>query len=171
MVLSALKKIFLDPFVALCVFILFLTGYIVYIGFEGGFSEKFLHFGPGTTPDNTTQFLAIKLDSWEKVGTIYAISFLTAFVTTYYQMAVNNNLHSYIWNRAVKVIPYSKIGTLIILFTEPIMYEILGVIGFFTTLTMQLQFLIPGLLGSFVAFIPGVLGRLEGKKFDPFAEK
>ena len=168
---NLLKRIVLDPFVALCVFILFLTGYIIFIGFEGGFSEKFLHFGPGTNAENTSNFLSIKLDTWEKVAALYTISFFTAFVTTYYQMAVNNNLHSYIWNRAVKVVPYSKVGTLLVLFTEPILYEILELIGFFTTLTMQLQFLIPGLLGGLLAFIPGALARLEGKKFDPFAKK
>jgi hypothetical protein len=166
-----IKDIFMDPLIALSIFVIFLVGYLVYIGFEGGFSEKFLHFGPGTTPENTTNFLAIKLDTWPKVSVMYTISFISSFITGYYYMAVNTNLHSYVWNRAIKTIPYSRFTTLLVLMTEPILQEILGVILFFTTLTMQLQFLLPGMLGGFLSYIPGVFARLEGKKFNPNSKK
>ena len=46
---------------------IYLTGYISLIGREGGFTTQFLHFGPGTNSDNTTSFIGIQLDTWEKV--------------------------------------------------------------------------------------------------------
>ena len=168
---GSIWDIFLDPFVALCVFIIFLVGYLTFIDLEGGFSEKFLHFGPGTTPENTASFLGVKMDSWSKVGLMYGISFFAALVTQYYSTAVGMNLHSYIWNRAIPTIPYAKLPTLIVLFTEPILMEILAVINFLTTLTLQLQFILPQALGSYIAYIPGMLARLKDKKFDPTAKK
>ena len=41
------------------------------------------------------------------------------------------------------------------------------VIQFFTTLTLQLQFILPEMIGGFIAHVPGVMRRLEGKTFDP----
>ena len=111
------------------------------------------------------------MDSWSKVGLMYAISFFAALVTQYYSMAVGMNLHSYVWNRAVTTIPYSKMSTLVVLFTEPILMEILAVISFLTTLTLQLQFILPQALGSYIAFIPGMLARIKDKKFNPKAKK
>ena len=163
--------IFLDPIIALCIFVILLVGYLVFIDLEGGFSAKFLHFGPGTTDANTANFLGIRLDSWQKVIIMYIVSFFAAIVTQYYTSAVANNLHSYVWNRATPVIPYAKVPTLIVLFTEPILMEILAVISFLTTLTLQLQFIIPQALGSYIAFIPSMISRLSDKKFDPFANK
>jgi len=162
---------FLDPMIALCIFVIFVVGYIIFIDTQGGFSKKFLHFGPGTNEENTASFLGVRLDTWTKVSLMYVVSFFSALVTQYYNTAVGLNLHSYLWNRAVPVIPYAKIPTLIVLFTEPLLGEILSVITFLTTLTLQLQFILPQALGSYVVYVPGVLARLKGKTFDPTAEK
>jgi hypothetical protein len=162
---------FLDPLVALFIFVIFLVGYLVFIDLEGGFSKKFLHFGPGTTPENTASFLGVEMNSWDKVILMYVVSFFAALVTQYYNTAVSMNLHSYVWNRATPVIPYSKPATLTVLFTEPILLQILDVIKFLTTLTLQLQFILPQALGSYIAFIPGMLARIKDKKFDPSAKK
>jgi ABC-type transport system involved in cytochrome c biogenesis permease component len=40
-----------------------------------------------------------------------------------------------------------------------------------TTLTLQLQFILPQAMGSYIAYIPGMLARLKDKKFDPKAKK
>ena len=89
---------------------LYLTLYIVFIGKEGGFTSQFLHFGPGTDDSNTTTFIGIRLDTWQRVVLMYCVSFLSSVMNTYYLYAMTNNLHSYIWNRAVPKVPFSKNG-------------------------------------------------------------
>jgi hypothetical protein len=156
----------MSPKVALIIFTLFLVAYIVFIDEEGGFSQSFLHFGPGTDAKTTTNFLGIKLDSWSKVGVLYVVSFLSALLTTYYQTVMSNNIHSYIWNRALKSVPYSRTWTYIVVLMEPFFYQILSVIQFFTNMTMQLQFILPQFLGSLIADVPFTLQRLGEKRFD-----
>jgi TctA family transporter len=163
---GAILDFFLSPKIALILFTLFLVGYITYIAEEGGFSKSFLHFGPGTDAANTTTFIGIRLDSWTKVGTLYAISFLSALMTSYYQTVMGDNLHSYIWNRALKSVPYSRTWTYIVVLVEPFFYQILSIIQFFTNLTLQLQFILPQFLGSMIAEVPFVLRRLGEKRFD-----
>jgi hypothetical protein len=163
---ARILEFFLSPKVALVIFTLFLVGYITFIAEEGGFTKSFLHFGPGTDKDNTTTFIGIRLDSWTKVGTLYAISFLSALLTSYYQTVMGDNLHSYIWNKAIDTVPYSKTWTYIVVLIEPFFYQILGIIQFFTNMTMQLQFILPQFVGSLIAETPFVLRRLGEKRFD-----
>jgi hypothetical protein len=163
---GAVIEFFMSPKVALILFTIFLVAYIIFIDEEGGFTQSFMHFGPGTDAKNTTSFIGIKLDNWSKVGTLYAVSFLAALMTTYYQTVMSNNIHSYIWNRALKSVPYSRTWTYIVLIMEPFFYQILSVIQFFTSLTMQLQFIIPQFVGSLIADLPFTLHRLGEKRFD-----
>jgi hypothetical protein len=77
-----------------------------------------------------------------------------------------NNIHGYVWNRALKdPIPYSKTWTYIILLTEPFIYQALMIIQFFTTLAMQLQFIIPEFLGTMLGETPLMIMRLNTLKF------
>lgn len=156
---------FMAPKVVIILFTLFLVGYLIFIDLEGGFSEQFLHFGPGDSDENTTKFLGITLDSWSKVIILYIVGFLASLMTSYYQSVMGNNIHSYIWNRAVKDVPFSKTWTYIIVLLEPFFYQILTIIQFFTNLTLQLQFILPQFLGSFIAEMPFTLKRLGEKNF------
>jgi len=155
----------MNPKTALCIFTLFITGYLLFLGFAGAFTEGFLHFGPGTTEENTTSFIGVKLDSWEKVGLMYVVGFFSSLLTTYYQSVIGQNLHMYIWNKAMKEIPFSPFWTYIIVLAEPFFYQILQVIQFFTNLTLQLQFIIPQFIGSYVAEVPFTLKLLGEKTF------
>lgn len=163
---GGLVEFFMSPKVALIVFTLFLVAYIVFIDEEGGFKGKFLHFGPGTNASNTTSFMNIRLDSWKKVGLLYVVSFFASLLTSYYQSVMANNIHSYIWNRALKSMPYSKTWTYAVVLMEPFFYQILSIVQFFTSLTMQLQFIVPQFLGSLIAEVPFTLKRLGEKRFD-----
>jgi len=163
--MSSVFDFFMNPKVALFIFTIFVIGYLVFLDMEGAFTEKFLHFGPGTTPENTTTFLGIKLDSWQKVGLLYVVGFLSALLSTYYQSVVGQNLHMYIWNRAVKEVPFSRFWTYFIILVEPFFYQILQVIGFFTNLTLQLQFIIPQFIGSYLADVPFTVKLLGEKTF------
>jgi hypothetical protein len=163
---GSIVEFFMSPKVALIVFTLFLVAYIAFIDEEGGFKGKFLHFGPGTDASNTTSFMNIRLDSWKKVGLLYVVSFFASLLTTYYQSVMANNIHSYIWNRALTTMPYSKTWTYAIVLMEPFFYQILSIVQFFTSLTMQLQFILPQFLGSLIADVPFTLKRLGEKRFD-----
>uniref|UniRef100_A0A6C0KQS9 Uncharacterized protein n=1 Tax=viral metagenome TaxID=1070528 RepID=A0A6C0KQS9_9ZZZZ len=154
-----------SPKVVLILFIFFVVGYIMFIGFEGGFTKQFLHFGPGTTPEDTTKFMGITLDSWTKVGLLYVTGFFTALMTTYYNTVMQDNIHGYLWNRAIKTVPFSKFWTYFAVMLEPFLFEILQVIQFFTNLTLQLQFIIPQFIGSLCASLPFTLRMLGTKDF------
>jgi len=154
-----------NPKMILGISSVFFTGYITFIYLAGGFNQQFLHFGPGTNDQNTAQFLGITLDTWPKVGLMYLAGFLSALMSNYYSYAMTNNLHSYIWNRAITKVPFSKRWTYIVIFAEPLFYQILSVISFFTTLTLQLQFIVPQFLGGFIMEVPFALQRLREKEF------
>jgi hypothetical protein len=150
----------MDPKVVLVLFTLFLVGYIVFVDLEGGFTQQFLQFGPGQGT-----FLAIKMDSWSKVGALYAVGFFTSLMTTYYQWVMGNNMHQFVYNRAIKKVPYSRFWVYLTNILEPFFYQILSIVQFFTTLTMQLQFILPQFLGSLVADLPFTLKRLGEKTY------
>ena len=144
----------------------FLAGYMAFIQVEGGFSSQFLHFGPGTNEDNTTSFIGIVLDTWSKTILMYFVSFLSSLMNTYYLYAMTNNLHSYIWNRAMPHVPFSKKWTYIVILSEPLLMQILQVTSFFTTLTLQLQFILPQFIGSAIVEIPFTIAMLRLKTFE-----
>ena len=144
---------------------IYLTGYITFIGKEGGFTSQFLHFGPGTDSSNTTTFIGIVLDNWQKVILMYFVSFISSIMNTYYLYAMTNNLHSYIWNRAVPKVPFSR-WTYIVILAEPLILQILSITQFFTNLTMQLQFIVPQFIGSMLIEIPFSIQRLREKEYE-----
>ena len=144
----------------------FLSGYVTFIAIEGGFSSTFLHFGPGTNETNTTTFLGIVLDTWPKVLLMYFVSFLSSVMTTYYNYAMTNNLHSYIWNRAVPKVPFSRRWTYVVTLAEPFIMQVLTITEFFTNLTMQLQFILPQFIGGMIIEIPFSIQRLREKEYD-----
>ena len=154
-----------SPKVILCISTVFLSGYIGFIGSEGGFTSQFLHFGPGTNDTNTTTFIGIVLDTWEKVIFMYFVSFLSSVMNTYYLYAMTNNLHSYIWNRAVPKVPFSRKWTYIVILAEPFILQVLTITEFFTNLTMQLQFIIPQFIGSLIIEVPFSIQRLREKEY------
>ena len=154
-----------NPKTIFAISLVFFTTYIVFIYEAGGFSQQFLHFGPGTNSDNTATFLGIVLDTWPKVIMMYVAGFLSSLMSTYYSMAMNNNLHSYIWNRAIKKVPFSRRWTYIIVLAEPFFFQVLNIISFFTSLTLQLQFILPQFIGSFIADTPYSIQRMSEKAF------
>lgn len=155
-----------SPKIILGVSAVYLSLYILFIAKEGGFTSQFLHFGPGTDETNTTTFIGIRLDTWQRVLLMYSVSFISAVMNTYYTYAMTNNLHSYIWNRAVPKVPFSKKWTYIVILAEPFILEVLQITQFFTTLTMQLQFIIPQFVGATLIEIPFTIQRLREKEYE-----
>ena len=85
--------------------------------------------------------------------------------STFLGQGMSNNIHSYVYNRAIKHVPYSKTWIYLINIMEPFFYQVLSIIQFFTSLTMQLQFMLPQFLGSLVADMPFTLMRLGEKTY------
>lgn len=164
--MDTIANLLSSPKSILAISTVFLSGYITFIAVEGGFTSQFLHFGPGTNPTNTTSFLGIVLDTWEKVILMYFVSFLSSLMNTYYTYAMTNNLHSYIWNRAVPKVPFSKRWTYIVVLAEPCILQVLAITEFFTNLTMQLQFIIPQFIGSIIIEVPFTIQRLREKEYE-----
>ena len=154
------------PITVLIASLTFMAGYMTFIALEGGFSSQFLHFGPGTNASNTTTFVGIVLDTWPKVYLMYFVSFLSSIMNTYYTYSMSNNLHSYIWNKAITKVPFSKRWTYVVIFSEPFLYLVLSITTFYTNLTMQLQFLIPQFIDCTLMEIPFTFQRLREKTFE-----
>jgi hypothetical protein len=159
--ISRLETFLSSPKTILGISSAYLFIYVGFIAKEGGFSSDFLRFGPG----NAT-FIGVKLDTWEKVLMMYFISFISALMNNYYSYAMTNNLHSYIWNRAVPKVPFSKRWTYVVILAEPFLMEVLSITSFFTTLTLQLQFIIPQFIGATLIEIPFTIQRLREKEYE-----
>ena len=155
-------KLFFDPRFALIVFIVILIGYLVFLDKENAFQNKFLRFGP--SPD--TKFLNIKLDSWNKVISVYAIALLSALSTAYYTSVSSSYISGVLLNPAYKdKIAQSKFWSKLLVTIDPLMSWVMQLFQLFATLTLELQYMLPQLLGHLVILIPTNLQSLEEKRF------
>jgi len=157
-----IKKIFFEPRMAFSIFVLFIMVYLIVLDEEGGFSKKFLNFGPS----EDTKFLTMKLNTWKKVIIVYLIGFFSSLLTTYYNNVSFDFIHSYIWNPAyTKKIQLSKTWTSLIVAVEPLLYWILQTLNFFVNLTFELQFILPKFIGAILIDIPYGLYKVGQNKF------
>jgi len=165
-IFNTIFSVMFRPLPALIIFTIFLISYLIFLDEEGAFNETFLRFGPSKDPTKQTKFLNMTIDSWQKVIIMYIVGFLTAILTSYYSAVMDNFIHMYAWNPAVKAIPASRFETYLTLVFSPLLYQTLAVIQFFMTMTMQLQFLLPQLIGSYLIFLPYDIYRVSKKTFD-----
>tara|TARA_B110000908_G_C10262557_1_gene460447 strand:- start:1129 stop:1620 length:492 start_codon:yes stop_codon:yes gene_type:complete len=144
------------------IFIIFIIVYLVVLDEEGAFKDKFLRFGPS----EDSKFLNMKLNTWNKVILVYIIGLLSSFLTSYYNNVSYDFIHSYIWNPAyTKKIKMTKGWTQIIVILEPLMYWTLGILDFFITFTMELQYIIPKFIGTSLIDIPYSIFKINQKKY------
>ena len=71
---------FFNAKTAFIIFVIFIIIYLIVLDEEGAFQKKFLRFGPS----EETEFLSMKLDTWNKVIIVYLIGFFSSLLTTYY---------------------------------------------------------------------------------------
>lgn len=155
-------NIFFEPKFALIVFLAILIGYIVFLDKENAFQKKFLRFGP--SPD--TKFLNIKLDTWDKVIVVYFIGLLSAASTSYYTSVTSAYVSGVLLNPAYKdKIDHSKYWSKILVILDPIISWIMQLFQLFATLTLELQYMLPQLLGQLTVLIPTNLRTLSNKRF------
>jgi hypothetical protein len=160
-----IMDIFYNPYILVIFFIIFLIAYFVYLDVEGSFANEFLHFGPGGTVVNSAQFMGITLDSWSKVLTLYVICFTTGLLSTHYDNVVTTTIINRLTDPNVSSIPYSQAGTYAVVLIDPLIMHSLKVIEFFATLTLQFQFILPLVVGSYLGGLPTVLNILSSKTY------
>ena len=158
-------SLLLDPIIAMTILCIGLVIYIIVLDEEGMFSQKFLHFGPGTDATNTSLFMGVSVDSWKKTISVYFISFITTILLTYYNSAVLVYIQSFIRNPAVTKLEHKKHHLTIFLVFEIFILFILNALSIFTIMTAQLQFILPSLLAYFLIRLPTHLSYLSKKIF------
>jgi hypothetical protein len=155
------------PSVIVVSFLLFLILYFVFLDVEGSFTSDFLLFGPAKSEEHITYFMGIKLDSWTKVLILYVISFLTGTLTSLYDLSVGSAIHMNVYNSEIKQINQTAFSTYFIMMVDPLIREALVIIGLFTSLTLQFQFILPGVIGRYLVHAPFILNVLSTKQFVP----
>lgn len=169
---------FMKPSTALVLFIIILIIYFIVVDESGGFTDNFLHFGPSKPKDESgelgeeggmggdgTSFLGIKLDTWGKVITLYLISFFSSFVSEYYESVVSETVSTAVWNDAIHELEGGKVTTYVIAAFDPLIGQILEILKVLTAMTMQLQFILPNILGSYAMRLPISMYMLSKKTF------
>jgi hypothetical protein len=158
--------IFWNPYFIVVIFIVFLIIYFIYLDVEGSFANGFLHFGPGGDNVNSTQFMGITLDSWSKVITLYFICFTTGFLSTHYDNVVSKEIINRVIDPYVTHIPYSQSGAYAVVLIDPLIMHSLKIIEFFATLTLQFQFILPVVVGSYLGDLPSIMSILSMKTYE-----
>jgi hypothetical protein len=148
-----LQKLLTNPKTALTTFTGWIFIFIILLGFMGAFSGRFLHFGPSTDPATQANFLGNPIDSWEMVILLYILGFFSAIFSTYYHSVFGAWLTNSIKDRKQKNVGMNKKLAYILITLDPIVSSINRILELFVTLTLQLQFLIPQLLGDVIATI------------------
>ena len=158
---------FNNPKIALLIMLIFLFAFFLTEGLTTGFGNNFLSFGPTKDKQSgePTMFMGIKLNSWTSVNVVYLIIFISTILQSYYGNAVGVNIHAYVYNPAVELVPYSKFWTYLVLLINPLITIILYIIQFYATATFQIQYIIPQFIGSYITDLPFTLKWLHGKKF------
>ena len=154
-----------DPFIATNIILVILAIYVYILTRTKILGDDFFHFGPGTTPENTVKFINRKVDSWKMVWIVWLVGFTTTLLQKYYWTAISDYIYLKVRNDNVKNIDCDKNKLTYVIFFKIIISTILSVLAFFTFLTAQLQFIIPGVITSILIYLPLELGKLKSKKY------
>jgi hypothetical protein len=142
-----------SPTVALSTLTGWVFVFIIILGFMGAFNERFLHFGPSTDPDTQAEFLGNPIDTWDKAIMIYVLGFLSAAFSTYYHGVFGAWMTNSVKDHKQKKLGMNKNLATILITLDPIISSVNRILELFVTLTLQLQFLVPQLLGDIIATI------------------
>lgn len=147
------EKYLIQPETALGTFTGWVFIFVLLLGMMGAFSKKFLHFGPSTDAETATEFLGAHIDTWSKVIQLYILGFISAIMHTYYRTVYDAWMMNQVKDIKTKYISIKKSIVYLMITLDPIISNINSILELFLTLTLQLQFLIPQMLGEFIASI------------------
>ena len=154
-----------DPFIATNIILVILAIYVYILTRTKILGDDFFHFGPGTSPENTVKFINRKVDSWEMVWIVWIVGFTTTLLQKYYWTTISDYIYLKVRNDNVKTIDCNKSKLSYVIFFKIVINTILSILSFFTFLTAQLQFIIPGVITSILIYLPLELGKLKSKKY------
>jgi len=163
--MHSIRNYLVNPVVALSSFVLWVLIFITILGSMGAFSTKFTHFGPSTDQEMAIVFLGTHINSWYKVITLYVLGFFSSMISTYSSTVYNNWKTNTVGDQKTKELKLKKWLSHLLVIIAPIVYNINGILELFITLTLQLQFLLPQLLGNIIASIYISNSYLATKKF------
>jgi hypothetical protein len=165
-IIKNITNILVKPQVALLILLIFIVCYIITIYFLGGFNADFVAFGPYKDKNgNDVSFAGMNLNTWKKVISVYFIILFSSILQVYYNNVITKSMQQDILNNALKKIPYTKFWTYFVSLVDPFIQIMLYVIKFFATATFQIQFIIPQLIGSYIANLPFTFKWLSNKQF------
>ena len=145
---------------AMNLFVIAMLAMLFFLDEEGAF-KNFTHFGPS----EDTKFLNMKVNTWAKITIVYVISFLSAFLTQFFRANITTGFFSsQLANHAVNKLDVTRGEAQYLIWSHPLSWWFLSIVGFMVTLTMQLQFMLFALCGSMIAEIPFYLSILSEKK-------
>ena len=159
-----LEKYLTSPQLAIASFTTWVLVFVLILGMMGAFTKNFLHFGPSKDEETAAEFLGARIDTWPKVIQLYLLGFFSSIMHTYYGTVYNAWAMNYIKDVKTKHVNIKKTIAYIMIFLDPLISNINNILELFLTLTLQLQFLIPQLLGDLVASILVSHAYLKKKK-------
>ena len=166
MILNQIISYFNKPIVVLIIVILFCISYFLYTGIFGDIKTNFFLFGPiKDNNNNYLPFISFILDTWTKVIMAYLLILFSSLFNNYYISTMEQNFFSFLTNKDITQLPYTKIITYIIVLLDPFIKTLLYIIEFYATATFQFQFILPQLIGSYLANLPFTLNLLKQKTF------
>ena len=154
-----------DPFVATNIILVIISIYVYILTKNKILGGDFFHFGPGTTPENTVKFINRKVDTWNMVWLVWIVGFTTTLLQKYYWTTISDYIYLKVRNDNVKTVDCNKDKLIYVIFFKIIINTVLSVLAFFTYLTAQLQFIIPGVITSILIYLPLEIGKLKTKKY------
>ena len=155
-----------NPIIVLFIVILFCIGYFIYTSFVADLQTNFFLFGPVKDEnDNYLPFISFILDSWSKVIMAYILILFSSLFNNYYITMMDQNFFSFLTNKDIPTMPYTKLITYIITLIDPFIKTLLYIIEFYATATFQLQFILPQFIGSYISTLPFTLNLLKQKTF------
>lgn len=159
-----LGKKLLNPIVSLTTFTTWVLIFVFILGFMGAFSKKFMHFGPSTDPETASEFLGAHIDTWPKVIALYILGFVSSIMHSYYSTVFGAWMINTVQDDKTKRVNMNRKIAYTLISIDPIISNINSILELFLTLTLQLQFLIPQILGDIIASIVISRSFLSKKK-------
>ena len=131
---------------------------------------SFLHWGPGTTPENTTTFLGLKVNNWKRWSLVMAASVLYTLLLQWRVQICKNFRTLEIKPRKIDYAtfcsPYgSRCHETVLAFVTLDSFNacILGILPILLFTTKQLQFMLPAIVISTVASTTGTMHQFSKK--------
>ena len=166
MILNNIINFLKSPKTVLIILLIFCIGFFLGVGLTGEFDNNFVAFGP-TKDENgkPAKFMGMSLDTWNKVGSVYAIIFISAVLEKYYNNIISQTIISHVTNNTITKVHYSKLWSYLILLIDPFINTILLIIRLYAIATFQLQYILPQFIAAYLTNLPFIIKLLGSKTY------